>query len=99
MKRAALYARVSTSEQTTENQLAALRTFATARGWHVMGFVDPGVSGAWERRPALDALLAAACARRLDLVVCTKLTASRAPHTTSSRWRKNWKHSAWISSY
>ena len=73
MKRAGLYARVSTSEQTPENQLVALRAFATARGWHVTEFIDPGISGARERRPALDALLAAARARRVDLVVCTKL--------------------------
>src|SRR5262245_57079121 len=73
MKRAALYARVSTNEQTTENQLQALRAFASARGWHAIEYVDTGISGAKERRPALDALLAAARTRKVDVVVCVKL--------------------------
>jgi len=73
VRRAALYARVSTTEQTTENQLAALRAFATARGWPAVEYVDRGVSGAKERRPALDALLAAARGRRMDVVACVKL--------------------------
>src|SRR5207244_1740666 len=71
--RAALYARVSTSEQNTENQLTSLRLFAEARGWTPAEFVDHGVSGAKERRPALDALLAAVRVRKVDVVVCTKL--------------------------
>lgn len=73
MKRAALYARVSTNEQTAENQLHALRAFASARGWEAIEYVDTGVSGAKERRPALDALLAAARSRKVDVVVCVKL--------------------------
>jgi len=71
--RTAIYARVSTAEQTPENQLAVLRAFASARGWRVTEFVDHGVSGAKERRPALDALMAAARARKIDVVTCTKL--------------------------
>src|SRR5690348_4612577 len=73
MKRAGLYARVSTSEQAPENQLAALRAFATARGWHAVEYVDRGISGAKERRPALDAMLSAVRARKLDVVACVKL--------------------------
>ncbi len=71
--RVALYARVSTTGQTAENQLLALRAFAAARGWAVSEFVDHGVSGARERRPALDALQAAARARKVDVVACVKL--------------------------
>jgi DNA invertase Pin-like site-specific DNA recombinase len=71
--RAALYARVSTTDQTPENQLAVLRAFAEARGWQAIEFVDHGVSGAKDRRPALDALLAAVRGRRVDLVVCVRL--------------------------
>jgi DNA invertase Pin-like site-specific DNA recombinase len=73
MKRAALYARVSTNEQTAENQLQALRAFASARGWQAIEYVDTGISGAKERRPALDALLAAARTRKVDVVVSVKL--------------------------
>ena len=53
-KRVALYARVSTDEQTTENQLRELRIVAKRHGWKVVAeYVDQGVSGA-EERPALD---------------------------------------------
>jgi DNA invertase Pin-like site-specific DNA recombinase len=71
--RAALYARVSTAEQTPDNQLVALRSFAEARGWAVTEFVDHGISGSKDRRPGLDALLAAVRARRVDVVACIKL--------------------------
>jgi len=72
-RRAALYARVSTVEQAPENQLRTLRAFATARGWETREFVDHGVSGAKDSRPALDGVLAAARARKIDLVAVTKL--------------------------
>jgi DNA invertase Pin-like site-specific DNA recombinase len=71
--RAALYARVSTMGQTAENQLLALRSFTAARGWTAAEFVDHGVSGAKEKRPVLEALLAEARARRVDVLVCVKL--------------------------
>lgn len=71
--RAGVYARVSTVGQTTANQLGALRVFAEARGWLITEFVDDGVSGAKERRPALDALLDAVRRRRVDVVACVKL--------------------------
>ena len=71
--RAALYARVSTTDQAPENQLAALRAFAAARGWQAVEHVDHGVSGAKERRPALDVMMAAAHKRQLDAIVCVRL--------------------------
>jgi DNA invertase Pin-like site-specific DNA recombinase len=71
--RAAVYARVSTTEQTPENQLRPLRAFTAARGWEATEHVDHGVSGAKESRPALDALLKAARRRQVDCVVVTKL--------------------------
>src|SRR5262245_3850972 len=72
-RRAALYARVSTHAQEPANQLLPLRSFAAARGWETTEFVDHGVSGAKEKRPQLDALLAAVRRRKVDLVVVTKL--------------------------
>jgi DNA invertase Pin-like site-specific DNA recombinase len=72
-RRCAIYARVSTNEQTPENQLEALRSFANARGWKAVEFTDQGVSGAKERRPALDALLVQARKRKIDVVACVKL--------------------------
>ncbi len=74
MPRVALYARVSTAEQTVDPQLDALREYARARGLEVVEeFVDQGVSGAKDRRPALDRLLKDARRRRFDLVACVKL--------------------------
>lgn len=73
-RRVGVYGRVSSMiGQTTENQLLALRAFAAARGWAITEYVDHGQSGAKERRPALDALLAAVRARRIDVVACVKL--------------------------
>jgi DNA invertase Pin-like site-specific DNA recombinase len=73
MCRVGLYARVSTTDQTPENQLLALRAYSQARGWTITEFTDVGVSGAKERRPALDAMLAAARARKVDVVACVRL--------------------------
>jgi DNA invertase Pin-like site-specific DNA recombinase len=72
-RRVATYSRVSTSSQTADNQLLALRAFAAARGWIVTEFTDQGQSGAKEKRPQLDAMLAAVRARRVDVVACVKL--------------------------
>jgi DNA invertase Pin-like site-specific DNA recombinase len=71
---AALYARVSTTDQTCDNQLIELRRNCEARGWRIWReFVDTGVSGSTDRRPALDELNAHARRRRFDVVVCWRL--------------------------
>ena len=70
MKRVAIYARVSTTDQTCDNQLRDLRDYCRARGWSdVREFIDTGVSGTKERRPALDKMMAEVNARRVDVVV------------------------------
>jgi DNA invertase Pin-like site-specific DNA recombinase len=71
--RAAIYARVSTSDQEPENQLAELRRYIAARGWTSVEYVDRGVSGAKDRRPALDQLVRDAKRRRFDVLVCWRL--------------------------
>jgi DNA invertase Pin-like site-specific DNA recombinase len=71
--RAAIYARVSTFDQEPENQLAELRRYVEARGWTAVEYVDRGVSGAKDRRPALDTLVAEAKRRRFDVLVCWRL--------------------------
>ena len=59
MKRAALYARVSTPDQHVENQLLDLRKLAAQRGFEVSReYCDRGVSGSKSRRPGLDAMMA-----------------------------------------
>ena len=70
---AAGYARVSTPEQDPTAQVEQLRAYGRARGWEFKEYVDHGVSGAKERRPALDALLQAVRRRQVEVVVCTKL--------------------------
>lgn len=73
LRRAAIYARVSTTEQTAENQLAELRRYVDARGWSAVEYTDAGVSGAKDRRPALDDLVRDAKRRRFDVLVCWRL--------------------------
>jgi DNA invertase Pin-like site-specific DNA recombinase len=69
--RAAIYARVSTHNgQDPSVQTRELREYCQRRGWQITGeYVDAGVSGAKERRPQLDALLAACRKRLVDAVV------------------------------
>ncbi len=71
--KAAIYARVSTFDQEPENQLQELRRYVEARGWTEKEYVDRGVSGAKDRRPALDALVSDAKRRRFDVLVCWRL--------------------------
>jgi putative DNA-invertase from lambdoid prophage Rac len=72
--RVAIYARVSTSDQHAENQLAELRRYVQAREWApYREYVDEGVSGAKESRPALDRLLQDARRRRFDAVLVWRL--------------------------
>ena len=71
--RAAVYARVSTVDQEPENQLQEIRRYVQARGWTAVEYVDRGVSGAKDRRPALDELITDARRRRFDVLVCWRL--------------------------
>ena len=70
MKRVACYLRVSTTEQTVENQRNDLRIYCKARGWDdVIEYSDTGISGTRERRPGLDHLMSEVKSRRVDVVV------------------------------
>jgi len=70
MKRVGCYLRVSTTEQTVENQRNDLRAYCQARGWDdVIEYSDTGVSGTRERRPGLDHLMSEVKSRRVDVVV------------------------------
>jgi len=71
--RTAIYARVSTIDQTVDNQLLDLRRYVDARAWTpTREYVDV-MSGAKDRRPGLDDLLRAARRRQFDAVVVWKL--------------------------
>lgn len=68
--RVAIYGRVSTASQHPETQLSELKRYAEAREWTVTAeLVDVGISGAKERRPALDQLMALARKRKIDAVL------------------------------
>ena len=72
--RAAVYARVSTTEQTTLNQLIDLHRYCQARVWEdTVEYVDEGVSGSKDSRPALDRLVRDAKRRSVDVLVVWKL--------------------------
>lgn len=73
--RVALYARVSTlNNQDPEMQLAELREYTARRGWQICDeYVDQGVSGCKESRPALNRLMADACRRRFDGILVWKI--------------------------
>jgi DNA invertase Pin-like site-specific DNA recombinase len=67
----AVYARVSTNNgQDPEMQLRELRDYCQRRNWEVTReYVDVGISGAKEKRPELDRLIADAHRRHFDAVV------------------------------
>ena len=70
-RRVGLYLRVSTDDQTVENQRQALIEAAAHRKWRVVEeFVDNGVSGAKgrDKRPGFDRLLKAVVRREVDVV-------------------------------
>ncbi len=70
-KRVALYVRVSTDEQTTDNQRRELEGVAKRSGWKIVDiYEDNGISGAngREKRPALDKLLKDAARREFDMI-------------------------------
>ena len=72
MKRAVLYLRVSTIDQTTANQDRELREVATRMGCEIVKvYKDHGISGAKgrDKRPALDALCRDAAQRKFDMVM------------------------------
>jgi DNA invertase Pin-like site-specific DNA recombinase len=72
VKRAALYARVSTTGQTVANQLQELRQVAERHGWEIVHeYRDQGISGAKgrDKRPQFDEMLKAANRREFDIIM------------------------------
>jgi DNA invertase Pin-like site-specific DNA recombinase len=71
MKRVAIYLRVSTDKQTTDNQRRELEAVAERSGWKVVKvYEDAGISGAKgrDKRPGLHAMMNAVNAREFDMV-------------------------------
>src|SRR5436305_14946277 len=71
MKRVAIYLRVSTSKQDTDNQRRELEAVAARSGWHISKvYEDAGISGGKgrDKRPGLDAMMKAVNAKEFDMV-------------------------------
>ncbi len=74
MSRVAIYARVSTKEQTTETQVTQLTAYCQARGWtDVAVFRDDGISGVRDNRPELDKLRERMVHGEFESVVVSKM--------------------------
>lgn len=71
--RAAIYARVSTSDQNNALQVAELENYARTRQWTIEQVEQDTLSGAKADRRGLTAILDAARARRIDVVLVWKL--------------------------
>ncbi len=73
MKRAAIYARVSTLRQDEGMQIADLRELALRHKWEIVTeYIDRGVSGKKESRAELNKLMADAKRRKFDVVMVWK---------------------------
>tara|TARA_B100000315_G_C14447525_1_gene527543 strand:+ start:381 stop:992 length:612 start_codon:yes stop_codon:yes gene_type:complete len=68
--KAAIYCRVSTTDQNTDMQLQDLRKFAKDRGVSIyQEYIDNGISGSIKKRPALDNLMADANKKKFDVIL------------------------------
>jgi len=73
VRKVAIYTRVSTLDQTIDNQLIELRDYCSKMGWEIVKeYADEGLSGTLsrEKRPALNSLIKDAYRKRFDSVVC-----------------------------
>lgn len=82
-KLVAIYARVSSGSQSTEMQLRDLRRFAEQRGFRLaQEYVDEGISGTKDSRPALNNLMSAIRKRQYDAVLVWRF----------DRWARSTRH-------
>ena len=73
VRKVAIYSRVSTLDQTIDNQLLELRDHCSKMGWEIVKeYSDEGLSGTLSRdkRPALNSLIKDAYRKKFDGVVC-----------------------------
>ena len=72
--KAAIYARVSTNDQTTENQLLALRDLAERNGHQIVAeYIDHGVSGVASKKDARAKMLLDAKAKKFSVLYCVSI--------------------------
>ena len=89
-KRAAIYLRVSTDEQTTDNQERALREVAARSGNEIVAvYRDEGISGSKgrDKRPGFDAMHKDASRRKFDIVMAWSVDRlGRSPLRVAQPW-------------
>lgn len=76
-KKVVIYARVSTLDQTVDNQLIELRDHCSRMGWEIVKeYTDEGLSGTLfrDKRPALNALIKDGYRKKFDTVVCRDIS-------------------------
>lgn len=73
-KKAAIYCRVSTADQSCERQERDLRAYAEKAGWQIAGVWKETASGTKDSRKERQEILALAQARKLDIILVTELT-------------------------
>ena len=73
-QRAAIYARVSTSDQSCDRQVTELTAFAERGGYDVVGIFKETASGASANRNARNRLIDLAQARQIAAVLVTELS-------------------------
>jgi putative DNA-invertase from lambdoid prophage Rac len=72
--RVAIYGRVSTGEQSVDMQVSDPTDYAQNRGWIIVDrYLDCGVSGSKESRPALNRLMNDARQRKFDVLLVWKI--------------------------
>ena len=71
--RAAIYTRVSTSDQSTDRQIRELRAYAAARNWEIVREVQEVASGASQKRPFREEVLQLARSRSVDTILVLTL--------------------------
>ena len=72
MKRVVIYSRVSTNEQTSENQTQFLNQVIEQNGWNLIDtYVDEGISGSKgrDKRPQFDRLCKDMVRRKFDMIL------------------------------
>jgi DNA invertase Pin-like site-specific DNA recombinase len=94
--RTAIYARVSTADQTNAIQIRELKEYVERRGWELASVYQDQMSGAKASRPGLDQLIADARRRKFDVVVVWKLDRFGRSYTASPAFR-NWRASGFAS--
>ena len=73
MTRCVIYTRVSTNNQTIDNQLNVLREIAKLKGYEIVReYKDEGISGAKgrEERKGFDELIKDATRKKFDIILC-----------------------------